>query len=64
VQSKSVNEDKAGSCKMDMLGSLLSEHNLIYFFNAYEHGFHFNSHSAQILSYGVISNICIQLRNW
>ena len=63
VQSKSVNEDKAESFEIDMLGSLLSEYILIYFFNAYEHGLHFNVHSAKILSCGVISNICIELRN-
>jgi type III secretory pathway component EscR len=64
VQSKGVNEDEAESFKTDMLGSLLSEYILIYFFNAYKHGLHFNSHSAKILSCGVITNISIQLRNW
>jgi hypothetical protein len=63
-QSKNVNEDEAESFKTDMLGSLLVEYILNYFFNAYEHGLHFNSHSAKILSCGIISNICIQLRYW
>jgi hypothetical protein len=49
VQSKSINEEEAESFKTDMLGSLLSEYNLIYFFNAYEHGLHFNSRSAKTL---------------
>ena len=64
MQSKSVNEGEAESFKTDMLGSLLSEYILIYFFNAYEHGLHFNTHSAKILSCGVILNICIEQRNW
>jgi hypothetical protein len=34
VQSKSVKEDEAESFKTDMLGSLLIEYILIYFFNA------------------------------
>lgn len=64
MEFKSVNEEEAESFKTDRLGSLLSEYNLIYFFNAYEHGLLFNSLSAKILSCGVISNICIQVRKW
>jgi len=63
VQSKSVNEDEAESFKTDVLGSLLSEYIPIYFFNAYEHGLHFNAHSIKILSCGVMSNISTELRN-